>query len=166
MRLLIAIAAGVLFAISGASAKTSVAGWTIGLDDNRDCQATYSYKDADDDDAENTVVISLVEEKGRKVPDVYIILAYEKWDWEKGEQTKTDVLVDKKLYASGHGWISPSKNLLISKFENQLDRFVRAFAEGKTLTIRFADDGEEAAFNIPNVGQALRAVQYCQANKK
>jgi hypothetical protein len=54
----------------GASAKTSVAGWTIGLDDNRDCQATYSYKDADDDDAENTVVISLVEEKGRKVPDV------------------------------------------------------------------------------------------------
>jgi hypothetical protein len=76
------------------------------------------------------------------------------------------VLVDKKLYASGHGWISPSKNLLISKFENQLDRFVRAFAEGKTLTIRFADDGEEAAFNIPNVGQALGAVQYCQANKK
>jgi hypothetical protein len=33
------------------------------------------------------------------------------------------------------------------------------------LTLRFTDD-EEAEFNIPNVGQALGAVQYCQANKK
>jgi hypothetical protein len=111
-------------------------------------------------------VISLVEEKDRKLPDVYVILAYEKWDWDKGEQTKTSVLVDKKVYASDHTWISPSKNLLISKFVNQLDRFVRAFADGKTLTIRFTDDDEEAEFNIPNVGQALGAVQYCQANKK
>jgi hypothetical protein len=166
MRLLVAAAAGALLLSSGAFAQTTVAGWTIGHDNNGDCQAAYSYKDAEDDNAENSVVISLVEEKGRKVPDVYVILAYEKWDWDKGEETKTEVLVDKKVYASGHSWISPSKNLLISKFVNQLDRFVRAFAEGKKLTIRFTEDDEEAEFNIPDVGQALGAVQYCQANKK
>jgi hypothetical protein len=166
MKLSVAVALGALLVAPPAFGKTAVAGWTIGLDDNRDCQATYSYKDADDEDAENSVVISLVEEKGRTVPDVYVILAYEKWNWDKGERAKTDVLADKKLYASGHGWVSPSKNLLISKFENQLDRFVRAFAGAKTLTIRFTDDDEEAEFNIPNVAQALGAVQYCQANKR
>jgi hypothetical protein len=132
MRLLVAAAAGALLLSSGAFAQTTVAGWTIGHDNNGDCQAAYSYKDAEDDNAENSVVISLVEEKGRKVPDVYVILAYEKWDWDKGEETKTEVLVDKKVYASGHSWISPSKNLLISRFVNQLDRFVRAFAEARS----------------------------------
>jgi hypothetical protein len=166
MKLLMAMTAAAVLLASGASAQTTVAGWKIGHDNNGDCQATYSYKDAEDDNAENTVVISLVEEKARKVPDVYVILAYEKWDWDKGEEAKTEVLVDKKVYASDHTWVSPSKNLLISKFVNQLDRFVRAFADGKKLTIRFAEDDEEAEFDIPNVGQALGAVQYCQANKK
>jgi hypothetical protein len=46
MRLLAAAAAGALLLACAAHAKTTVAGWTIGHDNNGDCQATYNYKDA------------------------------------------------------------------------------------------------------------------------
>ena len=165
MKFVLAAGTAMMLLCSGAFAAQTVAGWEIDRDGDGDCRATHVYKDADDNDAENAVVFGTF--KARDGRDVMIIsVAYANWNWDKGQEVKADFLINDTVYAPDRTWTAPNDKALVATFTEKVDALMRSFGKGKTITLRFdGDEDEEASFEIPNVGQAIGALQFCQQSK-
>lgn len=158
------LAAGALaLALGGAARAEMIGGWDITAKPAGDgfCTAQYVYKDKDDDNADNAVTLIL-----GKAPDgtafLVVSLAYSKWEWDKDETVEADFLIDQTVYAPAAKWEAQSKSNLISMFKTG-SALLAALGRGKQIVLRFdGDEDDEAEFRIPNAGQALGALQFCQ----
>jgi hypothetical protein len=163
MKRIIAAGALALAMCTGARADM-IGGWdvTAKAADDGFCTAQYVYKDKDDGNAENAVTLLL-----GKAPDgtsfLVVSLAYSKWEWDQGETAEADFLIDSTIYAPAAQWEAQSKTNLLSMFKSG-NALLTALGRGKQIVLRFdGDEDDEAEFRIPNAGQALGALQFCQS---
>jgi hypothetical protein len=146
---------------AAARAEISVGGWSVSeKPDDGVCTASREYKDRDDDNKENAVVLALGTAKdGERV--LIVSLAYEGWAWDKDEMVKADFKVGNKMIHKASTWKAPSKTNLVSTFKGPaVDTYLETLGTGQKMFLTF-DKDSEANFLIPNVGMALGAVKLC-----
>lgn len=115
------------------------------------CQMSYSYRDKDDNNAENAIVFSLDEGK------VNLVLGYANWTWDKDEAIKASFSIDKQVVFPKQGWTGEA-NLLWTQLP---DSVVPRLAKGKQIVLKF-DDGA-ADFSIPGFADAYDSLKRCNA---
>jgi hypothetical protein len=162
----IVLAAALLAGFVGAPAlaQTKVGDWEIekrAKDEH--CNATRAYKDADDDNRQNVIVLTYSPEA------IVIVLVYEGWEWKKkNEIIKADVATDKATILKKAKWEVMDKDTLRGIFEFK-QSLLDSLAKGKKLTLEFEgdddDDDETAEFDIPRAGEALAALKFCEENR-
>ncbi|MCJ2022975.1 hypothetical protein [Methylobacterium sp. J-067] len=133
----------------------NVRGWEIernlGLTGRETCQMSYSYRDKDDNNAENAIVLSLDEGK------VNLVLGYANWTWDKDEAVKASFSIDKQVIFPKQGWTGEA-NLLWSQLP---DSVLPKLVKGKQIVLKF-DDGA-ADFAIPGFADAYDGLKRCNA---
>jgi len=131
----------------------NVRGWEIernlGQTGRNTCQMSYSYRDKDDNNAENAIVLSLDEGK------VNIVLGYANWTWDKDEAVKASFSIDKQVIFAKQGWTGEA-NLLWSQLP---DSVLPKLVKGKQIVLKF-DDGA-ADFSIPGFADAYDGLKRC-----
>jgi hypothetical protein len=158
----ILIAAALLTGFAGAPvlAETKVGDWQIEKrTQDEHCNATRAYKDEDDDDRQNVIVVTYSPEA------IVIVLVYEGWEWEKKDEIiKADVTTDKGTLMKKAKWQVIDKETLRGIFEFK-QSILDTLSKGKKLTLDFDGDDETAEFNIPRAGEALAALKFCEENR-
>jgi Ni/Co efflux regulator RcnB len=160
-RILIAAVLLTGFAGAPALAQTKVGDWQIEKrQQDEHCNATRAYKDEDDDDRQNVIVVTYSPEA------IVIVLVYEGWEWEKKDEIiKADVTTDKGTLMKKAKWQVIDKETLRGIFEFK-QSILDTLSKGKKLTLDFDDgDDETAEFNIPRAGEALAALKFCEENR-
>ncbi len=133
----------------------NVRGWeierNIGDRGPNACQMAYSYKDKDDKNAENAIVVTL------KGDTMVLVLGYENWEWDKDEQLQVPISIDKQVVNSKQGWVGDGKLLSTQLPETAIPKLLK----GKQIVLKF-DDGE-ADFRIPGFADAFDGLKRCDA---
>lgn len=133
----------------------NVRGWeverNVGQVGRYTCQISYSYKDKDDDNAENVIVLSLDEGK------VNLVLGYDNWTWDKDEAVQASFSVDKQMLFPKQGWTGEAK-LLWSQLP---DSVIPKLLKGKQIVLKFEDGA--ADFSIPGFADAFDGLKRCNA---
>ena len=133
----------------------NVRGWeverNVGQTGRYTCQMSYSYRDKDDNNAENAIVFSVEEGK------VNLVLGYANWTWDKDEAVQASFSIDKQVVFAKQGWTGEA-NLLWSQLP---DSVVPKLAKGKQIVLKF-DDGA-ADFSIPGFADAYDGLKRCNA---
>lgn len=113
----------------------NVRGWeierNIGDRGPNACQMAYSYKDKDDKNAENAIVVTL------KGDSVVLVLGYENWEWDKDEAVQAPISIDKQVLNPKQGWVGDGKLLSTQLPETAIPKLLK----GKQIVLKF-DDGE------------------------
>jgi hypothetical protein len=145
-----------------AFAQTKVGDWEIEKrTQDEHCNASRSYKDADDDDRQNVIVLTYSEDA------IVIVLIYEGWEWDKSDNiVKADFGTDKTTIMKKAKWEVMDKTTVRGIFEfNQ--SILDALGKAKQLTLSFEDDDDDdTEFDIPRAGEALAALKFCEENRK
>jgi hypothetical protein len=138
-----------------ALADAKVGDWVISRNaENKDqCLAVRNYVDEDDNNLNNSVVFSVVQDK------IIIGLGYQAWKWDKDEKEKTSLLVDGHQVVPALDWTATAPQTLTGVTDK-----TDALAKAKKLSIKF-DDGDIAEFDIPKAGAAMAALQTCTDTK-
>lgn len=124
---------------------------TIGDTSANPCLMTYAYEDKEDNNAANAVVFAL------QGSSAVLVLVYQGWDFEKEEQVKVPLFLDKKPIKVKTTWIGDGKTL-----RTQLpDSVVPDLLAAKTVILRFEDS--DADFRIPNFAAGYEALRRCDA---
>lgn len=124
---------------------------TVGDTSANPCLMTYAYEDKDDNNAANAVVFAL------QGSSAVLVLVYQGWDFEKEEQVKVPLYLDKKPIKVKTTWIGDGKTL-----RTQLpDSVVPDLLAAKTVILRFEDS--DADFRIPNFAAGYEALRRCDA---
>lgn len=133
----------------------NVRGWeverNVGQTGRFACQMSYSYRDKDDDNAENAVVLSLEESK------VNLVLGYANWSWDKDEVVQASFAIDKQVLFAKQGWTGDAKIL----WSQLPDTIVPKMLKGKQIVLKF-DDGA-ADFSIAGFADAFEGLKRCNA---
>ena len=160
----ILLAAALLLGLLGmhASAQTRVGGWEIEKrQQDEHCNATRAYKDADDEDRQNVIVLSYSKEA------IVIVLVYEGWEWDKKDDIlMADLATDKATIMKRAKWQVMDKTTLRGIFEfNQST--LEALGRAKSLKINFEDDDDDDStdFDIARAPEAVAALKFCEENK-
>jgi hypothetical protein len=155
-----ALLAGLLSA--PAFAQTKVGDWEVEKrDKDEHCNATRAYKDADDEDRQNVIVLTYSKDA------IVVVLVYEGWEWEKDDKiVKADFGTDKTTIMKKAKWEVMDKNTVRGIFEfNQ--SILDALGKAKRLSLDFDDDDDDSTeFDIPRAGEALAALKFCEENRK
>jgi hypothetical protein len=145
-----------------AFAQTKVGDWDIEKrTQDEHCNASRAYKDADDDDRQNVIVLTYSKDA------IVIVLIYEGWEWEKSDKiVKADFGTDKTTIVKKAKWEVMDKTTVRGIFEfNQ--SILDALGKAKRLVLDFEDDDDDSAeFDIPRAGEALAALKFCEENRK
>jgi hypothetical protein len=145
-----------------ALAQTKVGDWEVEKrvkDDH--CNATRAYKDADDEDRQNVIVLTYSNDA------IVIVLVYDGWEWEKSDKiVRADFGTDKTTIMKAAKWEVMDKNTVRGIFEfNQ--SILDALGKAKRLSLDFEnDDDDSTEFDIPRAGEALAALKFCEENRK
>jgi hypothetical protein len=145
-----------------ALAQTKVGDWEVekrAKDDH--CNATRAYKDADDEDRQNVIVLTYSNDT------IVIVLVYDGWEWEKSDKiVRADFGTDKTTIMKAAKWEVMDKNTVRGIFEfNQ--SILDALGKAKRLSLDFEnDDDDSTEFDIPRAGEALAALKFCEENRK
>ncbi|HJE26087.1 MAG TPA: hypothetical protein K8W01_20760 [Methylorubrum populi] len=124
---------------------------TIGDTSANPCLMTYAYEDKEDNNAANAVVFAL------QGSSAVLVLVYQGWDFDKEEQVKVPLYLDKKPIKVKTTWIGDGKTL-----RTQLpDSVVPDLLAAKTVILRFEDS--DADFKIPNFAAGYEALRRCDA---
>jgi hypothetical protein len=159
------LAAILLAVVVGAPAfaQTKVGDWEIekrAKDEH--CNATRAYKDADDENRQNVIVLTYS-------PDaIVIVLVYEGWEWDKKDEiVKAKFSTDKATVMKTAKWQVMDKNTLRGIFEFD-QSILEALGKAKRLSLDFEDDDDDdsAEFEVPRAGEALAALKFCEENRK
>lgn len=144
---------------TAARADTQVGGWGVtDKPDNGTCMATREYRDADDSNRSNGIALLLAKGQGGSTTLV-ISLAYEGWEWDKGEKPTADLRIGKQVLFKKAVWQAAEKTVLTGTF-TEADTLVDKLGSGETMYLDF-DKDSEANFKIPNAGMALGAAKLC-----
>lgn len=156
----VALLAGLL--AGSASAQTQVGDWTVEKrDKDTHCNASRSYKDADDDNRQYGIVITYSTDR------IILVLVYDGWEWEKkGEVLKAEFSTDKDDIMKSSKWEVMDATTVrgVFEFDQQImDRLSRA----RQLSIDFDDDEDNSIeLKTPRAGEMLSALKYCEENRK
>ncbi|MGX7707077.1 hypothetical protein [Methylobacterium sp. Gmos1] len=133
----------------------NVRGWeverNVGAKGPHPCQMAYSYKDKDDKDAENAIVVTLNGDK------LVLILGYQNWEWDKDETVQAALSIDKQVVYAKQGWTGDGKLLTTELPEAVISKLLK----GKQIVLKF-DDGE-ADFRIQGFADAFDGLKRCDA---
>ncbi|MGE7417366.1 hypothetical protein [Methylobacterium tarhaniae] len=133
----------------------NVRGWeverNVGAPGPNACQMAYSYRDKDDKNAENAIVVTL---KGDKL---VLILGYENWEWDKDEAVQAPMSIDKQVVYAKQGWTGDGK-LLSTELPGAV---IPKLLKGKQIVLKF--DNGEADFRIPGFADAFDGLKRCDA---
>jgi hypothetical protein len=162
------LAAALLVGFAGfigapAFAQTKVGDWDIEKrTQDEHCNASRAYKDADDEDRQNVIVLTYSKDA------IVIVLIYEGWEWGKDDKiVKADFGTDKAAIVKKAKWEVMDKTTLRGTFEfNQ--SILDTLGKAKRLSLDFEDDDDDdsAEFDIPRMGEALAALKFCEENRK
>jgi hypothetical protein len=138
-----------------AAAQVSLNGWEVGKRDGT-CVAAHHYKDKEDDNAANAIVLGLAAApNGGEI--MILSLFYEKWKNDGDEEA--DLFFDRRRILAGAKWKMHDKNTLVGTFTGA-KAFIEELGKAKQITLQF-DASTKAVFEMPNPSQALGALQYC-----
>ncbi len=115
------------------------------------CMMSTSYKDPDDDDAENALVFA------RAGDEVVISFVYEHWTWRKNEKLRVPLVLDKKVAIAKSAWIGDGQTLT-AVLPSSL---VPGLLSAKTMVLKL--DGADADFKLAGFSQAYEALQRCES---
>jgi hypothetical protein len=150
------------FASAPALAQTKVGDWEVEKRANDEhCNASRAYKDADDDDRQNVIVLTYSKEA------IVIVLIYEGWEWDKSDKiVRADFGTDKGTILKGAKWEVMDKTTVRGTFEfNQ--SILDALSRAKRISLDFEnDDDDSTEFEVPRAGEALAALKFCEENRK
>ena len=145
-------------AVTSSIAQVKLNGWEVGKKDGT-CVAVYAYRDKDDDNAANAVILGLV-----KAPDGTDVLVmsihYSKWDNDEDETA--DLYFDKQLVLEEAKWKMHDKHTLTGTFSGA-KTLISRLQDTKQIILKF-DPKTRAVFDIKNPAQALGALQQCVAS--
>ena len=134
-----------------------VKGWeierTVGDTSSSACLMSHSYKDPDDNDAENAIIFAL------DGSTAVLVLVYEKWAWDKNEKATVPFSLDKKLFAAKSAWVGDAQTLT-AKFP---DTIVPNLMAAKKIVLRF--ENGEADFAIGGFAEGYESLRRCNATK-
>lgn len=133
----------------------NVKGWeverVIGQQGPNVCQMSYGYKDKNDGNAANAIIVMLNGEK------LTLVLGYEKWGWDKDEKVQASVAIDKQVLYSKQGWTGDGQIL-----KTQLPGSVAPrLSKGRQIVLKF--DNGAADFSIPGFADAFDGLKRCDA---
>jgi hypothetical protein len=146
-----------------AFAQTKVGDWEVEKrDKDEHCNATRAYKDAEDEDRQNVIVLTYSKDA------IVIVLVYEGWEWGKDDKiVKAKFSTDKSTIMKSAKWQVMDKTTLRGVFEFD-QSILDALGKAKRLSIDFEDDDDDDSteFDIPRAGEALAALKFCEENRK
>lgn len=158
MLLAIAVGCSLLSPAQGSERKLfeNVRGWEVERDTSQQgphsCLMSYSYRDKDDNNAENAIIVR------RGEGQMVLVLGYEQWSWDKDEKVVAAFGVDKKVLYRKQGWTGDGK-LLTSGLP---DSAIMKLSEGKEIVLTF-DDDSTADFRIAGFGDAMKSLNRCDS---
>lgn len=133
----------------------NVRGWEVernlGAPGPNACQMAYSYKDKDDKNAENAIVVTLKDGK------LILVLGYENWEWDKDEAVQAPISIDKQVVYAKQGWTGDGKLLSTELPEAVIPKLLK----GKQIVLKF--DNGVADFRIPGFADAFDGLKRCDA---
>lgn len=138
--------------------KAAVEGWDVepiagapGV-----CQIAHGYKDKDDNNAENAVVI-------RGTADSFILaLSYARWNWTAGEKMTASLTTPDDVLQGDAAWTADTTGkVLVTKLPLSAQG---ALAKAEEMTVKFTDG--DAGFEAPKLGEAIEAMKTCAASHK
>jgi len=115
------------------------------------CLMSTSYKDAEDDDAENALVFALAGDQ------VVISFIYEHWEWEKNETLRVPLMLDKKVALAKSTWTGDGQTLTAVLPASLVPGLLAA----KTLVLKL--DGADADFRLAGFAQAYDSLRRCES---
>jgi len=161
IHLAVALLAG-LFATPALAQQSKVGDWTIEKRaKDTHCNASYGYKDKEDENREYAIVLSHSDKM------IVMVVVYDGWEWDKvGEVLKANVGTNEADLLKNTKWEVMDKNTVRAAFEFD-QSLLDGLSKGKRLTIDFDDDDDDSVeVQIPRAGEVLGALKFCEENRK
>jgi len=117
----------------------------------RTCMMSKSYKDPDDDNAENALVFLLVDGQA------YITFVYEHWTWDKDEKLRVPFLLDKKVAIAKSTWTGDGQVLSTVVPDSIVPNMLAA----RKMVLKL--DGADADFDLAGFPEAYESLRRCDA---
>jgi hypothetical protein len=142
--------------------QSKVGDWTVEKrSQDQHCNASYGYKDKDDENRDYVIVLSHSDKA------IVIVIIYDGWEWDKvGDVLRADFGTDDADIMAKAKWEVMDKTTVRGIFEFDqaiLDRLSKA----KRITLDFEnDDDDSVEVQTPRLGDALGALKFCEDNKK
>lgn len=115
------------------------------------CMMSKAYKDADDDDAENALVFTPVEDQ------LVIAFVYEHWTWKKNAKLTVPLVLDKKVAMAKSSWVGDGPTLTAVLPASILPALLAA----KTMVLKL--DGADADFKLAGFADAYASLRRCES---
>jgi hypothetical protein len=161
-RLLFAAAMLAAFSIAPAYAETKVGDWTIEKrSQDTHCNASRSYKDANDQDREYAIVMTYSDKA------IVFVIIYDGWEWDKtGDVLKADFTTDDDDIFKAAKWEVMDKTTVRGVFEYDQSILEKLKAAQK-FYLDFANDEDDSIeVQTPKAGEVLGALKFCEDNRK
>ena len=113
------------------------------------CMMSKSYRDPDDNNAENALVFILADGQA------YITLVYEHWTWDKDEKVRAPFLLDKKVAIAKSNWTGDGQVLSTVVPDSIVPNMLAA----KKIVLKF--DGADADFDLAGFPEAYESLRRC-----
>ncbi len=129
-------------------------GWEIersGGKSGPTCLMSKSYKDKEDNNAENAVIFALVGD------EAVMSLVYQHWTWDKDEKVVVPFALDRKVVRAKSVWTGDGQTL-VTNFPATL---VPDILAAKKLILKFEDS--DADFELAGFPEAYESLRRCDA---
>ena len=142
--------------------QTKVGDWTIEKrTQDEHCNASRSYKDANDEDREYAIVMTYSDKA------IVFVIIYDGWEWDKtGEILKADFTTDDDdIYKAGK-WEVMDKTTVRGLFEYDQAILEKLKAAQKFYLDFENDEDDSIELQTPKAGEVLGALKFCEDNRK
>ena len=161
--MLMRIAAAILMlgVVTQAHALT-IGGWEVPSqpDKDGDCVIHYTYKDANDGNKSNTIVM-VFSKNSAGTPITSIVFGYDGWSHEKNDTAEADFLIGDTVEQRKVTWKATRPNVYAALLEKP-DALLDELSYAKTMSLRFGPDST-AEFKTPNIGMAVGGALVCRS---
>ncbi|GLS42102.1 hypothetical protein [Methylobacterium brachythecii] len=115
------------------------------------CLMSKSYKDPDDDNAENALIFALAGNQA------IVSFVYEHWTWSKDEKLQVPLVLDKKVAIAKSAWTGDGQTLTALLPDSIVPNLLAA----KTLVLKL--DGADADFKLGGFPEAYESLRRCDS---
>jgi hypothetical protein len=115
------------------------------------CMVSKTYKDPDDDDAVNILILATADDK------VVMTFIYEHWTWGKGEKIRAPLLLDKKVAIAKSTWEGDGTNMTTLVPTS----IIPGMLASRKMVVKL--DGADADFDLAGFPEAYESLVRCNA---